>query len=74
MFCQPMTSLLFSVRSRAYRGATLIDFGRVEADRLDDDRAPAFVERFADDVGVRARRAGADDEGVGQFDAVYRCF
>src|SRR5688572_18326337 len=31
MFCQPMISLLFSVRSRAYRGATLTTF---DASRL----------------------------------------
>ena len=42
----------------------------VEADGLGDDRAPAFVERLADDVDVRARRAGADDERIGQLQTV----
>ena len=46
------------------------DLRGVEADGLADDRAPAFVERFADDVGVGARRARGDDERIGQFQAV----
>src|SRR3954466_15562190 len=44
----------------------------IKTDRFADNGAPAFVERFADDVGVRARRAGADNEGVGKFEAVNR--
>ncbi len=42
-------------------------FRRIETDRLADHGAPAFVERLADDVGVRARRAGRDDQGIGEF-------
>src|SRR5262249_21752358 len=37
------------------------DLGGVEADGFTYDRAPAFVERLADDVGVGPRRPRGDD-------------
>ena len=49
------------------------DLRGVEADGLGDDRAPAFVERLADDVEIRARRPGADDERIRQFKPIYAC-
>ena len=50
--------------------ADVDDLGAVEADGLGDDAAPAFVEGALDDLGVGARRAGADDEGVGELQAI----
>src|SRR3989442_342725 len=46
------------------------DFRSIETDGLGHHRAPAFIERLADDVSIGPRWAGADDEWVGQFQAI----
>src|SRR5262245_17053459 len=44
--------------------------GGVEADGLAYHRAPAFIERSANHVGIGTRRPRADNEGIGEFQAV----
>ena len=51
-------------------GGNVDDFRGVEADGLGDDGAPALAERAVDDAEVGAGRAGADNEGVGELQAV----
>ncbi len=57
------------IQFRVARG-DVDDLARIQADRLGDDRAPAFLEGFVDDVEVGAGRAGTDDERIRQLEAV----
>ena len=46
------------------------DLRGIEADRLGNDRAPAFLEGAGDDVEIRPRRTGADDERIGELETI----
>ena len=47
MFSQPMTSLPIAAMQLGVARRDVDDLGGIEADRLRDDRAPAFVEGVA---------------------------
>ena len=68
MFSQPTTSLP-SAAKRAFRSRWryVNDLGRIQADGLGDDRAPAFAKSARDHIEVGSGRAGANHEGVRKF-------
>ncbi len=51
-------------------GADVDDFRAIKTHCLGDHPAPAFLECALDHLDVGARRAGADHEGVGEFQAI----
>jgi hypothetical protein len=64
-----------SVMAHQFRVARrdIDDLRGVEADGLGDDGAPAFLEGLGYDVQIGSRRAGGDDERIGQFQSVHGC-